>query len=157
MLKFKICVWEFVQGPQTLCLFEPTNPWFIVTDCYVSWKHLPDWMKDADKTRGARPTKGVQRRTQQHKNLSLWRGCFPGGGIVLLESKAGLRVEEAPGAGDVISLSNGSEWAAYLWFSNLSPLKACWKYKAWIIWVTTDLQELQEKIRFLNFEYYEPP
>ena len=30
-------------------------------------------------------------------------------GVVLLESKSGLRVEEAPGAGDVVSLSNGSE------------------------------------------------
>ena len=39
-----------------------------------------------------------------------------------LESNAGLRVEKEPGARSVISLSDGSKGAAYLWFSNLSSL-----------------------------------
>ena len=69
-------------------------------------------MKDADKTRGARPSRLKPRGSKEEPNstrISLCGGDVSPVGVVLLESKSGLRVEEAPGAGDVVSLSNGSE------------------------------------------------
>ena len=51
-------------------------------------------------TRGARPTKGVQRRTQHHKNLFV-AGMFRQWGYrdvdYDLESNAGPRIEKEPG------------------------------------------------------------
>ena len=87
MLKTKICVQEFVQGPQTLCLFEPNKSLIHCNRLLCFMKTPAGWDERCRQNQQSQAIqieiKGVQRRTQQHKSLSLWRGCLPCGDMLL--------------------------------------------------------------------------